>query len=257
MRNFRLTIEYDGTDYSGWQIQSSSQTRKRGRVKTIQGILQDALLKLFSKSIKIASSSRTDSGVHAKGHVANFMVETRLGPLRAKEALNSLLPRDIIVTKAEVVKPGFNSQYDASSKTYRYIICNRDCVSPFIRRYVCHFRQPLDLSLMRKEARVLLGKHDFAAFMSYSPGRRKKTGNSVRAVKELRVRGNNGLIEIDIEADGFLYNMARNIVGTLLEIGRGRFTEGSMKTILRSRDRRKAGPTAPAKGLQLLKVRYF
>lgn len=271
MRNFRLTLEYDGTNYNGWQIQDKNQRRKGGKVnpvrdiknatcankisngvKTIQGVLRDTLFKLLSARIKLFSSSRTDSGVHAKAHIVNFKVSTRLSPFEIKKALNSLLPDDIVVKNVETVSSNFNAQYNVLSKTYRYVICNQDYVSPFLRRYVYHFRQPLDISIMKKEAKVLLGTHDFSAFKS-SGG---KDGSSVRTIKRLSVKKNKEFIEIDIEAAGFLYNMVRNIVGTLIEIGRGKFHKGCMKKILESRNRKTAGPPAPAKGLCLIDVKY-
>lgn len=252
MRNFRLTVEYDGTGYNGWQIQNRFQKRKGGKVKTIQGILEDTLFDIFSKKIHLISSSRTDSGVHAKAHIANFKVRTRLRPLEIKKALNSFLPDDIVIKKVEVADSDFNAQYDALSKTYRYVICNQDYVSPFVRRYIYHFRQPLDLSIMKKEAKILLGVHDFTAFKS-SGG---KAINCRKTIKRLQLRKKEGFIEIEIEANGFLYNMVRNIVGTLIEIGRGKFPAGSMKKILKNRDRRTAGPTIPAKGLCLIRVKY-
>ncbi len=255
MRNFRLGIEYDGTAYNGWQVQSKEQRKRGGRVKTLQGILENALFKLFSKKVRIISYSRTDSGVHAKSHTANFKISTKLSPIRIKKALNSLLPGDIIVKSAEEVSSDFNARYHARSKTYRYIICNRDHMSPFIRNYAYHLRQPLGTALMKKEAKALLGRHDFGAFRS-SGAKRSKRVSSVRTVKKLEISKKKGLVAIEIEADGFLYNMARNIAGTLIEIGRGRFPTGSMRAILNSRDRKKAGPTAPAKGLCLVDVRY-
>ena len=255
MRNFRLTIEYDGTNYNGWQVQSSSQRRKGGRVKTVQGVLQNALFKIFSKKINVISSSRTDSGVHAKAHIANFRTTTELNPIQIKKALNSLLPRDILVKKVEEVNSDFNAQYDAFTKTYKYIICNQEHVSPFVRNYTYHFRQPLDLSLMRNEAKAILGRHDFRAFRS-SKGSGKRAANCRRAIKKLNLARKKNCIEIDIEANGFLYNMARNIAGTLVEIGRGKFPPGNMKRILKSKDRKTAGPTAPARGLCLIGVKY-
>jgi len=255
MRNFCLTIEYDGTNYNGWQIQSKTQRRFGGRVKTIQGVLRDAIFKIFSKKVKLISFGRTDSGVHAKAHIANFKIPTRLLPNQLKKALNSLLPEDIRVKKVEAARRDFNAQYGALSKTYRYVICNQDCVSPFVRHYVYHFRQPLDIAIMRKEAKHLLGTHDFAAFKSSDRGG-ERTINCRRTIKRLEIRKKKRFIEIEIEADGFLYNMARNIVGTLVEIGRGKFPPGSVKSILQKKDRRLAGPTVPAKGLYLVKVEY-
>ena len=255
MRNFRLTIEYDGTNYNGWQIQSSTQRRKGGRVKTIQGVLQKALFKIFSKKITIISCSRTDSGVHAKSHIANFKTSTKLQPIQIKKALNSLLPRDIIVKKSEEVNPAFNAQYDALSKVYKYVIRNQVHVSPFVRNYVYHFRQPLNVSIMKSAAKALLGKHDFAAFKS-SAGSREKNNNSIRTIKRLRISKKKEFVEIDVEADGFLYYMVRNIVGTLIEIGRGKFDQDNMGRILKTKNRKIAGPTVSPKGLCLTGVKY-
>jgi len=253
MRNFRLLVEYDGTDYNGWQIQSPHQRRKGGRVKTVQGVLENALSALFSKKITLISSSRTDSGVHAKGHAANFQVRTGLNPQRVKKALNSLLPDDIVIRKVEEARPHFNAQYDAVSKLYRYSVYAGDYPPVFLRRYVYHIRQPLDPPLMRKEAAALLGRHDFSAFKS-NDGRRDVSCR--RNIKRLDIKKKNRTVLIEIEADGFLHNMVRNIVGTLIEVGRGKFPPGSVKKILKSRKRSAAGPAAPAKGLCLVGVKY-
>ncbi|MDD5681174.1 MAG: tRNA pseudouridine(38-40) synthase TruA [Candidatus Omnitrophica bacterium] len=251
MKNIRLTVEYDGTNYNGWQIQDSEQRKKGGKVKTVQGTLEGALFNILSKRVRLISSSRTDSGVHALGHVANFKSSTKLTPTRIKNALNSILPSDIVIKEAEEAGINFNAQYDAMSKTYRYLICNQNHISPFIRKYAYHFRQPLNVALMRKEAKAIVGKHDFRAFSNGA-----KRENSVRTIKKLDVSRKDNIIKIEIEADGFLYNMVRNIVGTLIEVGRGRFRPGSVKQILEKKDRNLAGPTVPAKGLCLVEVRY-
>lgn len=254
MKNIRLTVEYDGTRYNGWQIQDKDQKRKGGKVKTIQGVLEGALCDLSGERIRLISSSRTDSGVHALNHIANFKSSTKLNPLKIKKALNSVLPGDIVIKEAKEADADFNAQYDAVSKTYRYSICTGDYISPFLKKYAYHFRQPLNVRLMRNESAVLLGKHDFEAFKS--AGGDPEKNNFVRTIKRLSVRRKNDLIEIEIEADGFLYNMVRNIVGTLIEAGRGRFSSGSAKKILESKNRKIAGPTVPAKGLFLLDVMY-
>lgn len=251
MKNIRLTVEYDGTNYNGWQIQDSEQRKKSGKVKTIQGTLEGALFNILSTKVRLISSSRTDSGVHALGHVANFKSSTKLTPTQIKNALNSVIPDDIVIKEAEEVGINFNAQYDAIDKAYRYLICNQNCISPFIRKYAYHFRQPLDVSLMRKEASTIVGKHDFRGFSNGA-----KRENSVRTVKRLDVSKKGNIIKIEIEADGFLYNMARNIVGTLIEVGRGRFQPGTVKSILKKKDRSLAGPTVPAKGLCLAEVKY-
>ncbi len=259
MRNIKLIIEYDGTNYNGWQIQDKNQKRKGGKVKTIQGVLEGALFNLLGERVRLISSSRTDSGVHAEGHVANFKTSTQMKPAQIRSALNTSLPADISVKKAEEAGFDFNSQYDSVSKTYRYLICNNDYISPFIKRYAYHFRQPLNIRLMREEAKALVGRHDFKAFKTAGGDKRTRKfedRGSVRRIKRLDINNKNGIIEIIIEADGFLYNMARNIVGTLIEIGRGKFPGGSIKRILEKKERRLAGPTVPAKGLCLLEVKY-
>jgi len=167
-------------------------------------------------------------------------------------ALNCLLPEDIKVTRISKVSPDFNSRFCAKSKLYRYSILNRKYSSPLLASRVYFFHHPLDVRLMRSEAKALLGRHNFKSFQAAELRRR----NPVRTIKRVKITGNKGLLHIDIEADSFLYNMVRNISGTLIEIGRGRFPKGSMRKIIEARDRRLAGPALPAKGLCLVKVKY-
>ena len=252
LTNYKLTIEYDGTDYNGWQVQNFAG---RSKGPTVQGVLEDALEKIFTNRIKLTSSSRTDSGVHAKAHAANFKVVTSLEPHTIKKALNSYTPNDILVKKVERVSDEFNAQHSVKSKVYRYVIYNGIDQSPFSVRYAYHFKQRLSLSLMRKEAGYFLGSHDFTSFKS-SHGGVNKPKDSKRTIKRVDIKKRGSYIVIDLEADGFLYYMARNIVGTLIEVGRGKFSSGSVRHILSARDRRLAGPTAPAKALTLIKVQY-
>ncbi len=254
MKNIKFTIEYDGTRYNGWQVQHKEQRRKGGRVRTVQGVVEDALFNVLSAKVRLVSSGRTDSGVHATGHVANFRTSAGLTADQIRKALNSVLPADISVKEAKEADKGFNAQYDAISKVYRYTICNGDYISPFLKKYAYHYRHPLDVPAMKREARVLVGRHDFKAFRSNAAG--AKRNDCVRTIKRLDIRKKNGIIEIEIEANGFLYNMARNIVGTLIEAGRGKFLPGSARRILKGRDRRLAGPAVPAKGLCLVNVKY-
>ncbi|MEI6832245.1 MAG: tRNA pseudouridine(38-40) synthase TruA [Candidatus Omnitrophota bacterium] len=245
MRNLKLEIEYDGTNYYGWQVQHSS--------KTIQYILQEALKKILQENIKLIVAGRTDSGVHAISQVANFKSSTKITFEKLRWALNCLLPEDIKVTRIKNVPLDFNSRFWAKSKIYRYTILNRKYSSALLSRRVYFFHYPLDIALMRKEAKILLGKHNFQAFQAADTRQR----NPIRTIKRIKIfKGKSGLLHLDIEADSFLYNMVRNIVGTLLEIGRGRFSKGDMLKILKSKDRALAGPTVPAKGLYLVKVRY-
>jgi len=245
MRNIKLTIEYDGKNYAGWQ----SQARKH---KTIQETLETALKRILQKKTKVTASGRTDAGVHARAQVANFKTDSGMASEKLCLALNAVLPDDISIIKAEQISPDFHSRLSAKSKVYRYTILNRPSRPAVLRGMVYFFPHALDLGLMRKEAKVLLGRHNFKSFQAAD----KKERSALRTIKNLRVARDNDLIHIDIEADGFLYNMIRNIVGTLIEVGRGRLAQGSTKKILLAKDRRLAGPTVPAKGLCLLEVKY-
>ena len=252
MRNIKLIIEYDGTNYSGWQIQKNHpSTKLKAGKRTIQGVLEEALAKILQDKVKVIASGRTDAGVHAKNQVANFKTKSRLSLRDLKNALNANLPDDIVIKKVEKVPLEFHSRFSAKSKIYRYQI-SRGFVSCFERFYFTRVRYKLDVDLMRREAKVLIGRHNFKSFQ----GSGRKAKNTIRTIKDIKIKEKGRYIFIDIEADGFLYNMVRNIVGTLIEIGRGRFLEGSMKRILEAEDRRKVGPTAEAKGLFLMKVKY-
>lgn len=245
MRNILLTIEYDGTNYCGWQIQ-------KPRFKTIQQTIRDALKKILQEDILLVGASRTDAGVHARAQKANFKTKNKINLRKLKEALNGNLPVDIRVKTVQEVALDFHAQFFALEKRYRYTILNKRFSSPFLDRYVNLIKTPLDIKLMRKEARILLGRHDFSSFQGSS----RIAKSPIRRIKKIKINKKGAIITIDIVADGFLYNMVRNIAGTLIEIGRGRFKKGSMNNILASKDRKKAGPTAPAKGLCLESIKY-
>ena len=251
LSNFKLEIEYDGARYYGWQVQNTKKARYPVN-KTIQYALEKVLKRILQEDIKLIVAGRTDSGVHALAQVANFKSATKMEPQRLRWAINCLLPEDIKVTGIKKVAADFNSRFSAKSKIYRYTILNRKYSSPLLASRVYFFHHPLDTGLMRKEAKALLGKHSFKAFQASE----SRLRNPVRTVKNIRVIKEKDLIHIEIEADSFLYNMVRNIAGTLLEIGRGHFQKGSMQRILESKDRRLAGPTLPAKGLCLVKIKY-
>lgn len=253
MRNFKLEIEYDGTRYHGWQVQNGKKARASYRSsQTIQHILEGVLKKILQEDIKLTVAGRTDSGVHALSQVANFKSSSRMPFERLHWAINCLLPKDIKVTRIKNVSLDFNSRFCAKSKLYRYTILNRKYSSALLANRVYFFNHPLDVSLMRREARVLLGRHNFKSFQAVDTRQR----NPLRTIKLIKISKEKDLVHIDIQADSFLYNMVRSIAGTLLEIGRGRFPQGSMKNILKMRNRQLAGPTLPAKGLFLVKVRY-
>jgi len=244
MRNIKLTISYDGTGYSGWQ----AQTNGRG----VQTELEAAIEKAFGEKRRVAGASRTDAGVHAKGQVVDFKLSAPIPFERIPHALNAALPATIAVIKAEKVPPSFNSQHKAKVKSYRYHIVNSAQRDPFGDRYSWRLQYDLNVTLMKKEAKWLVGKHDFKSFQASDTRER----SSVRTIYKLDVRKKGNAIIFDIAANGFLYNMVRNIVGTLVDIGRGYSPAGSMKRILAAKDRKLAGPTAPARGLFLIEVKY-
>lgn len=244
MRNIKLTIEYDGSNYSGWQIQKNGVS--------IEGILTEAISNLVGHSIKLIGSSRTDAGVHAKGMVANFFVESSIPEENFAAAINSKLPRDIVVLEAEEVDLSFHSRYMSRGKLYSYTILNRKAPSALLRNYAAHVREALDIDSMKEACKFFIGTHDFAAFKS--TGSSAKT--SVRTVRMLKIESKDDLIKIFIEADGFLYNMVRIIVGTLIEVGKGKIRPDDVKGIIESKDRKSAGKTAPPQGLCLEKVYY-
>ena len=244
MRNIKLTIKYDGTDYAGWQFQKNAVS--------IQETIQKALEKITRDKAVVIASGRTDAGVHAAAQIANFRTSSKIPLKNLRLALNALLPDDIVITNAEDVSLKFNAQKSASSKLYRYTIYNKDFMDPFLRRVAskCYFK--IDIAPMKRSAKYLIGRHDFTSFQTKDSQRK----SAIRTIKRITIKREGDLIYIDIEADGFLYNMVRNIVGTLIEVGRGKFTVKKMKEILAEKDKCSCGPTAPAQGLCLIKVRY-
>ena len=244
MRNIKLTITYDGTNYKGWQLQKNGNT--------VQAELEKAIQKVFGKHYRIAGASRTDSGVHAKCQVANFKASQSISLSKIPAALNRVLPQDIAVKKAEEVSKDFHAQFDAKRKKYYYYIYNSRSRDPFEEKYAHFVPFKLNVVLMKREAKALIGKHDFKSFATASDQRQ----TSVRTITKCRVINDEPWIYIDVEADGFLYNMVRNIVGTLVEIARGYWPPEKISDILRARDRSAAGPIAPPQGLCLIKINY-
>lgn len=243
-RNIKLVLEYDGTNYCGFQRQKNA--------KSIQGTLERVLSRLCNQKIRVIGSGRTDSGVHAEGQVANFHTTSRIPCKQFLRALNGLLPEDISVREVTEVRPFFHARFGAKRKLYRYRVLVSAVPSALMRNFVHHVSVPLNLSLMRKGARLLQGRHDFRSFQAKAD----VTKTSVRKIWHLSIVKKGNLIDFLIEADGFLYNMVRNIVGTLLLVGAGKLSLDALDKILAARDRRKAGPTAPPEGLTLLKVFY-
>ena len=245
MPNFRLLLSYDGSEFHGWQTQPG--------LRTVQETLESALLAVTRVDrVRVNASGRTDTGVHAVGQVANVRIETRLDAPTLMRAANANLPEDVVVRSCEVVPDGFDANRDAVRKLYRYVIHDGDVPDLFQRRYAHHSRYRLDAGAMARSARVLVGTHDFRCFETEWPNR----ATSVRTITHLAVNRFGPWIWVDVEADGFLYNMVRAIAGTLMNVGRGFWPKDYTGTILASGDRGRAGPTAPAKGLFLVRVVY-
>jgi tRNA pseudouridine38-40 synthase len=245
MRNIKLLIEYDGTNYLGWQVQPKGPT--------IQGILEERLGLLTGEKIRLFGSGRTDSGVHAIGQVAHFKTGSSMDTHRMQRALNSLLPPDIVIQKMEEVEESFHARRHSKSKVYEYRILNRNLRSVFHRGYVWHIPQKLDFKEMEKATQYLIGELDFSSFRSVGSPTRTTVRKVTRAEWK---RGRSGLVRFEIEANGFLKQMVRAIIGTLVEVGKGRMNAVEFRRILESKERSKAGPTAPAHGLFLKEVKY-
>lgn len=256
MRNIKLIIEYDGTGFNGWQTQRSTKTPRHQdtgkRLRTIQEEIEKAGKKLFCKKINLIGAGRTDAGVHAKEQCANFRIDSKLSLSNIKNGLNSLLPRRISIISAEEAPVKFHSQFDSTGKLYKYTIVSRKARSPLLERFSAFVPYDLDIEAMRKSARYLIGKKDFKSFQASD----KKERGSIRTIEKIEIVSDLPVIEIYIRADGFLYNMARSIAGTLIEVGRHRFKPEKVKDILEKKYRPLAGHTAPAKGLCIEKVYY-
>lgn len=247
MRNIKLVLAYDGTSYCGYQKQRGSG------LPTIQGCLEEALATLAHAPVPVTGAGRTDAGVHARGQVVNFATGNWAIPTaRVVPALNSVLPHDIAALEAVEAPPDFHARYSAKSKTYTYTIHHSPVRSPFLRHYAYHLPYPLDVAGMAEAARVLVGEHDFAAFQAAG----RPVRSAVRTIYSADVASDGTLVRCTIRGSGFLYQMVRIIVGTLLEIGRGRRSPQAMRDILALRDRSKAGPTAPPHGLCMEQVEY-
>ena len=244
MRHVTLVVQYDGTEFAGFQIQPD--------VPTVQGELQLALSRLLQQPTQLWGASRTDAGVHAMGQVVLFETESPLPVERLPHALNAILPRAVSVVSAIEAPEGFHPRYSAVGKLYSYRILNRRLPSPFIERYAWRIERPLVLDDMRDAGRDLIGEHDFAAFCAAG----SSVHDTVRRVDRLDVHREGDLLEFFISGNGFLYKMVRIIVGTLVEVGLGRRRPGDVEGILLRRDRTQAGRTAPAQGLSLVKVEY-
>jgi len=244
-KNIKLTLEYDGREYHGWQ-------RQAGDI-SIQEVLEDRIQLITNESTRLIASGRTDAGVHALNQVCNFFTTSKISPASMKNGLNSLLPDDIFIRNAEYVSPEFHSRYSAKSKLYEYRVLNQSEPDVFLRNYTWHIRSKLDLEKIQSCLSLLLGRHDFSAFRSTGSSNQNPVREIVRA--EL-IRIKNGRISFTLEADGFLRHMVRNIVGSVIEVGQDRITLDDFKEIMVSRNRQRAGIKAPPQGLFLSMVKY-
>jgi tRNA pseudouridine38-40 synthase len=241
---FKLLIEYDGAEYHGWQVQPNG--------RSIQWALEDAVVRMLGESTRIVAAGRTDAGVHACGQVVSFSLDRSVSPEVLLRGLNALTPRDISITAAEIVADDFHPRRAARSRVYVYRIWNARWPSPFWRRYTWHIPRPLDLPSMRTAAACLVGEHDFSSLQAAGC----EAKHPVRRVLRSELERTDPLIVYTMEATGFLRHMVRNAIGTLVEVGTGERNPEDLPQLLGARDRRRAGPTAPACGLCLAQVNY-
>lgn len=244
MRNIKLTVSYEGTAYNGFQRQMNGIG--------IQQVLEGKLAKLFGHELKMNGAGRTDTGVHAYGQVVSFKTNGTIPIDRIMMASLCLLPHDIVITKAEEVDEDFHAQYSAESKIYVYKIHSHNTPSPFLRHYAWHIRRKLNVAAMHQAAQMVVGTHDFSAFCAAGSAVR----HPVRTIMEATCQFNDDILELSFWGTGFLYHMVRNLTGTLVDVGLGNRRPEDVKTILESRERKKAGITAPAHGLYLKEVKY-
>jgi tRNA pseudouridine38-40 synthase len=244
INNYRVVVHFDGTEYYGWQFQTPEYP-------TIQAELIRVLKIIAKKQVLVTGSSRTDAGVHSSGLTANFHLPITIEPESLKKALNSLLPRDIRIMECQLMDKAFNARFGAQSKTYVYRIFIGQVQSPFHQRFATHMPFPLDLKAMRKAAKHFVGTKDFTSFTSDDPGKKK-----IREIDEFTMRVRDEEIIFTVRGKSFLRYMVRNMVGTLIDVGRGKIKAGEIPAIFAAKDRRQAGQTAPAKGLTLVKVEY-
>ncbi|MFZ7121580.1 MAG: tRNA pseudouridine(38-40) synthase TruA [Eubacteriaceae bacterium] len=245
MYNYKLIIQYDGGRYKGWQRLGKGEN-------TIQGKIENVLSELIGEKIEIIGCSRTDAGVHALAQIANFKVNKNLDKLQIMDYLNRYLPQDISVKNVMLVPEKFHARYNAKDKTYLYKIWNEKYTNPFMRKYSMHVEEKLDIRRMKKACSYFVGKHDFTAFSNSKS--KKKT--MVREIYTIDVEEKTGFIQIRVRGNGFLYNMVRKIVGTLIEVGAGKVDADAISKIINSKERNKAGYLADAGGLYLEKINF-
>lgn len=249
MRNVKLTLQYDGSCFHGFQ-------RQPGGLRTVQSELERVLGMITKTEVKVIGAGRTDAGVHARAQVAAFRTESTIPVDRIPTAINGFFAQDLVCLSAEAVAPEFHPQRDTVAKAYSYTIDNSPSPTPFLRLYALHVAQPLDLAAMQAAAESLVGRHDFRSFQAAGSSA-KTSERTLRALTvERRPTAGRDLVIVTAEADGFLYHMVRNLVGLLLEVGKGRLESGQAREILTAADRKVAPATAPAQGLCLECVMY-
>ena len=241
---YLLRVAYDGTEYCGWQIQPG--------LRTVEGTLKSALNKLMGTEVPMIGASRTDAGVHAEGNVAVFDCDTTIPADKIKYALNNMLPEDVVVVESKQVEDNFHPRHCDCKKTYQYRILNTPLPDPNRRRNTYFYRGSLDIAAMWEAAGYIVGTHDFICFMAAG----SQVKDTVRTVYSLELEREYDVVTMTIQGNGFLYNMVRIIAGTLIMVGRGQIKPQEVKNIIDKRDRREAGPTAPAKGLTLKVIEY-
>lgn len=244
IKNIKLIIEYNGTSFCGWQ--------KQPNVRTVQGTIEECIANVTQEEVAVIGCSRTDSGVHAKNFVCNFTTNSKIPSEKFSYAINRILPPEIIILESQEVSLDFHARFSCKGKRYIYSILNRTWPSPIKKDFTYHVKNKLDIDKMNKAARYLIGKHDFASFRNLG----SSVQSTVRTITDLNIVKNDELIEIRVAGDGFLYNMVRIISGTLLDIGLSKIEPEDIKSILESRDRKKAGRSLPAAGLCLDEVFY-
>lgn len=244
MRNLLVTISYDGSAYHGWQIQKNAVT--------VQEVFQKAMRKVFCENIDIKGCSRTDSGVHANMYCLSFKTEKNIPCDNIIRALNTYLPKNIAVTSCKEVEPDFHARYSVKSKRYVYKIHNGKIRNPFLEKYAFHYRYPIDEKYLNEEAQAFLGTHDFSGFCSAN----SDVEDTVRTVYSFSVERKDDMVLFTVEANGFLYNMVRIMIGTLLFVNEGKIESGGLSGVIESKKRSAAGKTAPAQGLYLDCVKY-
>lgn len=248
LNRFKLILSYDGTNYHGWQLQKGHTT--------VQEVLEEAITKIIHEKIRVTAAGRTDAGVHALGQVVHFSSNTYLPLSVLKKAINSRLPDDVQILTMQKVSKDFHARFSAKSKIYQYHIWLGETLPVFQRHFLLHHAGKFDVLSAKKAVQVLKGRHDFSSFAVNPNLDRKPLRDKVRLMKNAKLKKKGNLIIIELEAEGFLYKMVRSIAGTLLDVGEGKLSVNEFKRILKKKDRRLAGQTAPPHGLILVKVKY-